>query len=107
MASAPDLLESQRAKAVLADKAYDRNDLRAPIAAMDARAVIPSRRNRKIVIPHDAAIYKHRNQIERCLSRLKHFRCFRHSLRLPHRPLHRLRPSRRCHDLASLNVGSA
>jgi transposase len=76
IASAPDLLEGQRAKAVLADKAYDSNDLRARIAAMDAKAVIPSRRNRKIVIPHDAAIYKHRNQIERCFSRLKHFRRF-------------------------------
>ena len=43
---------------------------------MHAEAVIPSKRNRKVPIPHDARIYKHRNQIERCFSRLKHFRRF-------------------------------
>lgn len=76
IASAPDLLEGQRAKAVLADKAYDSNDLRNKIAAMKATAVIPSKRNRKICIPHDGDIYKHRNRIERCFNRLKHFRRF-------------------------------
>ena len=53
IASASDLLEGQRAGAVLADKAYDGNDLRARIAAMKAEAVIPSKRNRKVAIPHD------------------------------------------------------
>ena len=76
IASAPDLLEGQRAKAILADKAYDSNDLRDRIAGMNAAAVIPSKRNRKVAIPHDASIYKRRNQIERCFSRLKHFRRF-------------------------------
>ncbi len=64
IASAPDLLEGQCAKAVLADKAYDGNDLRDQIAAMNATAVIPSKRNRKVAIPHDADIYQHRNKIE-------------------------------------------
>ncbi len=59
---------------MLADKAYDSNDLRDKIAAMDAQAVIPSRRNRKVPIPHDIDLYKHRNRIERCFGRLKHFR---------------------------------
>jgi putative transposase len=76
IASAPALLEGWRARAVLADKACDSNDLRDQIAGMDAEAVIPSRRNRKVAIPHDNAIYKHRNQIERCFGRLKHFRRF-------------------------------
>ncbi len=74
--AAPDLLEGQKAKAVLADKAYDSNDLREVIAGMKAEAVIPSKRNRKVFIPHDEAAYKHRNQIERCFGRLKHFRRF-------------------------------
>lgn len=74
--SAPGLLEGQRAGAVLADKAYDGNDLRKLIAAIDAEGVIPSKRNRKVFIPHDETIYKHRNQIERCFGRLKHFRRF-------------------------------
>ena len=74
--SAPDLLEGQQAGAVLADKAYDSNDLRVLIAGMKADAVIPSKRNRKVFIPHDIDIYKHRNRIERCFNRLKHFRRF-------------------------------
>ena len=76
IAAAPGLLEGRRAKAVIADKAYDGNDLRDRIAGMNATAVIPSKRNRKVAIPHDAVIYKHRNRIERCFSRLKHFRRF-------------------------------
>jgi transposase len=43
---------------------------------MRAEAVIPSNRTRKVIIPHDQAAYKHRNRIERCFGRLKHFRRF-------------------------------
>lgn len=74
--AAPALLEGQTAKAVLADKAYDSNALRALIASIGAKAVIPSNRTRKVIIPHDADLYKHRNRIERCFNRLKHFRRF-------------------------------
>jgi transposase len=74
--TAPELLDGLRAGAVLADKAYDGNALRAIVAAMGATAVIPSNRSRKVVIPHDTNIYKHRNRIERCFNRLKHFRRF-------------------------------
>lgn len=73
---APALLEGQAGDAVLADKAYDSNALRAIIAAIGAEAVIPSNRTRKIAIPHDAIAYKQRNRIERCFNRLKHFRRF-------------------------------
>jgi putative transposase len=61
---------------VLADKAHDGKTLRDQIADMNAEAVIPSKRNRKILIPHDGATYRHRNQIERCLSQLKRFHRF-------------------------------
>ncbi len=54
------LLEGQTGNAVLADKAYDSNALRALIAGIGAEAVIPSNRTRKIIIPHDAGLYKHR-----------------------------------------------
>jgi transposase len=74
--AAPALLEGQQAKAVLADKAYDSNGLRETIAQMEAQAVIPSKRNRKVPIPHDPELYKQRNRIERCFGRLKHFRRF-------------------------------
>ncbi|MEF2071216.1 IS5 family transposase [Consotaella aegiceratis] len=73
---APALLEGQTGEAVLADKAYDSNALRAIIARSGAEAVIPSNRTRKIAIPHDAVVYRQRNRIERCFNRLKHFRRF-------------------------------
>jgi transposase len=38
--------------------------------------MIPSNRSRKIIIPHDEAVYKYRNRIERCFSRMKHCRRF-------------------------------
>lgn len=73
---APALLEGQAGNAVLADKAYDSNALRAIIAKIGAEAVIPSNRTRRITIPHDALAYQQRNRIERCFQRLKHFRRF-------------------------------
>lgn len=84
--TAPALLEGQDAEAVLADKAYDSNALRALIADMGAKAVIPSNRTRKIAIPHDAAVYKHRNRIERCFNMLKH--CRRFATRYDRRTIH-------------------
>ena len=65
--TAPALLEGIPARHVLADKAYDSNALRALIKAKRAKAVIPSNRTRKKLIRHDKAIYKMRNQIERCI----------------------------------------
>jgi len=73
---APALLDGFRAEAVLADKAYDSNALRHIIADSGAEAVIPSNRTRKVIIPHDQAVYRHRNRIERCFNKLKHFRRF-------------------------------
>lgn len=60
---APALLDGQEGRAVLADKAYDSKALRNLIEAMGAEAVIPSNRLRKVIIPHDAATYRHRNRI--------------------------------------------
>lgn len=74
--AAPALLDGQEGGAVLADKAYDSKALRERIAGMGAVAVIPSNRSRKVIIPHDPVLYRHRNRIERCFARLKHFRRF-------------------------------
>jgi len=74
--AAPALLDGFAAKAVLADKAYDSSALRQIIADIGAEAVIPSNRTRKVIIPHNAATYRHRNRIERCFNKLKHFRRF-------------------------------
>jgi len=84
--AAPALLKGQEADAVLADKAYDSNDLRETIAQMEAQAVIPSKRNRKDFIPHDIKLYKQRNRIERCFNRLKH--CRRFATRYDRRTIH-------------------
>lgn len=73
---APALLDGQVGAAVLADKAYDSKALRTLIADMGAEAVIPSNRSRKVIIPHDATVYRLRNRVERCFNRLKHFRRF-------------------------------
>ena len=74
--TAPALLEGVKGGAVIADKAYDSNVLRQLIADAGMLAVIPSTRSRKVVIPHDVALYKERNRIERCFNKLKHFRRF-------------------------------
>ena len=73
---APALLDGQSGDAVLGDKAYDSNALRAIIAGLGATAVIPSNRTRRIIIPHDVDAYKQRNRIEHCFCQLKHFRRF-------------------------------
>ncbi len=62
------------AKHVLADAAYDSNQIRACIANIGAGAVIPCNPTRRRLIPHDKDIYKARNRIERCFNKLKHFR---------------------------------
>jgi len=72
--SAADLLAGLSTGGVIADKAYDSNELRGLIDQAGAEAIIPSNRSRKILIPHDAVAYKLRNRIERFFNKLKHFR---------------------------------
>jgi transposase len=68
--TAADLLSDRPTTGVIANKAYDTNELRQLIDAV----VIPSKRNRKVHIPHDKIAYKLRNRIERFFNKLKHFR---------------------------------
>ena len=86
--TAEPLLDGFQADAVLADKAYDNNDLRQIIVKMKAEAVIPSTAARKVPIPHDETAYKDRNRIERCFNKLKHFRRF--ATRYDRRAIHYL-----------------
>ena len=83
---APALLEGVEAGAAIADKAFDSNDFRRFLAAAGMAAVIPSKRSRKVLIPHDAVLYKARNRIERCFNKLKHFRRF--ATRFDRRDIH-------------------
>ena len=84
--AAPTLIEDITAGGVIADKAYDTNDFRQLIADLKMVAVIPSKRSRKVPIPHDEVLYKTRNCIERCFNKLKHFRRF--STRFDRRDIH-------------------
>jgi transposase len=72
--AAETMLEGVEADAVLADKAYDSNAIRATIKAAGMKAVIPSNRARKKIIRHNKLLYRERNRIERCFNKLKHFR---------------------------------
>lgn len=71
---APMLLEGFQPKHVIADKAYDSNALRELIKSRGAQAVIPCNPTRTDLIPYNFTLYKLRNQIERCINKLKHFR---------------------------------
>ena len=68
------MLDGAEGDAVLADKAYDSDAIRATIEAARMKAVIPSNRSRKTIIRHDKVLYRERNRIERCFNKLKHFR---------------------------------
>ena len=72
--TAAELLADRATTGIIADKAYDTNALRELIGAAGAEAVIPSKCNRKVQIPHDAIAYKLRSHIERFFNKLKHFR---------------------------------
>jgi transposase len=72
---APELLNAAGPiKRLLADKAYDTNNLRNLLAQAGVEAVIPSIARRKPLIPHDRKAYRQRNVIERMFARLKDLR---------------------------------
>jgi transposase len=68
------LIEGVSFSALLGDKAFDTDAIRAELDERGAIAVIPSKANRKPIIPHDAEMYKWRHLIENCFQRLKEFR---------------------------------
>jgi transposase len=72
--TAKTMLDGAKGGAVIADKAYDSNAIRATVKAARMKVVIPSNRSRKKIIRHDKALYRERNRIERCFNKLKHFR---------------------------------
>jgi transposase len=74
---AVELLGERKVEAVIADKGYDSDKIVEHVEqTMKARAVIPPRSNRKQLRDYDRSLYKSRNRIERCFSKLKQFRRF-------------------------------
>jgi len=63
-----------RSKALLGDRGYDADWFRKALAQRDITACIPSKKNRKVLIPHDAVLYRQRYKIENMFGRLKHWR---------------------------------
>jgi transposase len=60
--------------ALLADKAFDVNWLRAELNQRGASAVIPPKSNRKQQIPYDKDIYRWRHLVENYFAKIKEFR---------------------------------
>ena len=63
-----------QAGALLGDRGYDADWFRAALADRKIVACIPSKTNRKVQIPHDAALYRRRHKIEIMFGRLKDWR---------------------------------
>ena len=63
-----------RAKALLGDRGYDADWFRKALAQRDIAACIPSKKNRKVPIPHDTTLYRQRHKIENMFGRLKDWR---------------------------------
>jgi len=68
------LIEGVDFGALIADKAFDNDALRAILNNRAAAAVIPAKADRKTPIPHDAEMYKWRHLIENFFQRIKEFR---------------------------------
>ena len=68
------LIEGVVFDALLADKAFDNNAIRADLSERGAIAVIPSKADRKVPIPCDLDIYKWRHLIENFFCKIKEFR---------------------------------
>ena len=63
-----------RATALIADRAYDADRIRAWAKVRGIEACIPSKKLRKVRIPHDANLYRMRSRIEIMFGRLKDWR---------------------------------
>src|ERR671927_415183 len=67
------LLEGLAFERLVGDRAYDTDELRDWIEELGAEAVIPSKRNRKVPIPHDRTAYRQRHRVENLFCRTKDF----------------------------------
>lgn len=63
-------------KVLLADRGYDADEIRANVQERGGTPVIPTKKNRRVQIEIDGAVYALRNRIERCFNRLKNARRF-------------------------------
>ena len=65
---------ADRVHALLADRGYDADAIRAEIAIAGTQAVIPAKKGRRAPALYDRRKYRLRNQIERLFNKLKNWR---------------------------------
>lgn len=70
------LLCKAASRCLLADKAYDSDDLRSALAAQGCSPVIPAKASRAQRTPYDKELYKARSEIECTFNLLKQARRF-------------------------------
>jgi putative transposase len=68
------LLTGFKPGAVIGDKGFDSDDFIAHIEALEAKVVIPPKKNRRVQRGVDTNLYADRNKIERFFGRIKHYR---------------------------------
>lgn len=68
------LLDGEECENVIADKAYDSDDIRDYIDQMGSTAVIPGKKNRIQPIEYDKHTYKERHLVENFFQFIKRFR---------------------------------
>ena len=73
---ARELFSKAVSRCLLADKAYDSDDLRGALPAQGCSPVIPSSESRSQRLPYDKELYKARSEIECTFSLLKQARRF-------------------------------
>lgn len=73
---AKELLSKAASRCLLADKAYDSDDLRNALTAQGCLPVIPSKASRAQRLPYDKQLYQARCEIECTLNLLKQARRF-------------------------------
>ena len=74
LACAQPLLEDVDPGALLADKAYDADQLIDGLNQREITPVIPPKANRKVKRDCDFALYCERNLVERFFNKIKHYR---------------------------------
>ena len=62
------------ARTLLADRGYDAGWFRNALIEQGIQTCIPSRKCRKVAIPHDTGLYRERHRIENAFARLKDWR---------------------------------
>ncbi len=74
MRAAPFLLEGLECRDIVADRGHDADALLRMIQSSDAKAHIPSTRQRVVQRSVSRPIYRQRNLVERFFCKLRHFR---------------------------------